>query len=54
MEELNEEELAMLKAIFKGAEAVVEARRQDNYDVYEVNTLFNLKLKLGIYDLLED
>lgn len=52
-EDFTEEELIMLKAIFKGAEAFIEAQRKDRYDVYDINTLFDIKQKLGIYELLE-
>ena len=52
-EDFTEEELTMLRAIFKGAEAVIEAQRTDRYDVDAVNTLFNIKEKLGIYDLVD-
>ena len=51
-EDFTEEELIMLKAMFKGAEAVIEAKREDRYDVYDVNTLYDIKMKLGIYDLV--
>lgn len=49
----TKEEITMLRAIFKGAEAAIEARREDNYDVYEVNILHSIKEKLGIYDIIE-
>lgn len=49
---LNEDELKMLNMIFKGAEAVLEAKRESNDDVYDINTLYSLKMKLGIADLL--
>ena len=53
-EDFTEDELKMLKVIFKGAEAILEAKRIDNYDVDDVNTFYYLKQKLGIYDLIED
>ena len=43
----------LLRVIFKGADAVIEAMRSSNYDVYDINNLYNIKIKLGIYDLLE-
>lgn len=49
----TEDELRMLNMIFKGAEAVLEAKREDNYDVYDINVLYSLKEKLGIADLLQ-
>ena len=49
----TEDELRMLNMIFKGAEAVLEAKREDNYDVYDINVLYSLKQKLGIADLVE-
>lgn len=52
-EDFTEEELIMLKVIFKGAEAVIEAKREDRYDNRDSNTLFHLKQKLGILDLVD-
>lgn len=49
---LNEDELRMLNMIFKGAEAVLEAKRESNDDVHDINMLYSLKVKLGIADLL--
>jgi len=51
-EDFTEEELSLLQAIFKAAEAFVEVRRRDRYDVESANTLFEIKEKLGIYDLV--
>lgn len=48
----TEDELRMLNMIFKGAEAVLQAKRESNDDVYDINVLFSLKEKLGIADLL--
>ena len=54
MIELTDEELKMLRAIFSGARAIIESMRESNDDVYNVNTLFNLESKLGIYYLLDE
>lgn len=51
-EDFTEEELNLLQAIFKAAEAFVEVRRRDRYDVDSSNILFEIKEKLGIYDLV--
>ena len=53
-EDFTEEELIMLKAIFKGANAIIYSLREDRYDVYAANTLFHLEEKLGIYGIVED
>lgn len=53
-DEFTEEELNMLKLAFTLADSVVEVQRQGNYDVYASNILFDLKEKLGIYDLLNE
>lgn len=59
-EDFTEDELKLLRVIFKGADAVIEAMRSSNYDVYDINydvydinNLYNIKIKLGIYDLVE-
>ena len=51
--ELTEDELELLRLAFALVGTVVEAQRQGNCDVYMSNTLFSLKDKLGIADLLE-
>lgn len=51
-QDFNEDELKMLKMIFKGTEAALEAKREGRYDVYDINVLYSLKEKLGIADLL--
>lgn len=48
-EDFTEEELEMLRAIFKGAEAVIDSMADSTW---LSNTLFDIKEKLGIYDLL--
>ena len=50
--DFSDEELAMLKAIFAAADAVVQAKRTDNYDTYDSNILFGLTVKLGIDDIV--
>jgi len=50
--DFNEEELRLLKTIFKSAEAILEIKRESNDDVYDINTLYNLEQKLGIYEVL--
>jgi len=52
--DFTHDELTMLKAIFRGAEAAIEAKRTDRYDTYEINLLYDIKKTLGIYDLLEE
>lgn len=51
--DFTEDELKLLRIIFKGADAVVEVMSDSNYDVYDINNLYNIKMKLGIYDLVE-
>lgn len=50
--DFNDEELEMLKLIFKSAEAILQLKRKSNDDVYDINTLFHLTQKLGIYEVL--
>lgn len=52
-EDFTEDELKLLKLAFKLVDDVVQLQRTDNYDVYQCNTLYELKEKLGIFDLLE-
>ena len=51
-DDFTAEELQLLKAIFSGADAVIESLRYGNSDVYWVNILYDLKEKLGIGNLL--
>ena len=51
--DFTDEELKMLKAIFKGADAVVQSARVDNYDTFMSNTLYSLTQKLGIDDIVD-
>lgn len=51
--EFTEDELKLLRLAFKLADTVVEVQRVDNYDVDMCNSLFYLKEKLGIDDLVE-
>ena len=53
VDEFTEDELNLLKLAFALVDTVVESQRLDNYDVYMSNSLFHLKEKLGIYDLLD-
>lgn len=53
-EDFTEDELALLRLAFKLADTVIESQRADNYDVYMCNTMYDLKNKLGIYNLLDD
>lgn len=53
VEDFTEDELHLLRMAFKLIDDVVEMQRDDNYDVYMCNTLYDLKNKLGIYDLLD-
>ena len=51
--EFTDEEKDLIRLIFRVADAVVEIRRESNYDVEMLNTLFNVKEKLGINGILE-
>lgn len=51
-EDFTTDELRLLRMAFKLIDDVVEMQRYDNYDVYMCNVLYDLKNKLGIYDLL--
>lgn len=53
VEDFTEDELRLLRMAFKLIDGVVEMQRNDNYDVYMRNVLYDLKNKLGIYDLLD-
>ena len=52
-EDFTEEELKLLKAIFEGAETIAYIMRYDRYDVDLINTLYDLKEKLGIIEVLK-
>lgn len=52
-EDFTTDELRLLRMAFKLIDDVVEMQRNDNYDVYMCNVLYDLKNKLGIYDLLD-
>ena len=47
------EELMLLKMGFNILDTVVESMRNGNSDVYMSNVLYNLKNKLGIYDIID-
>ena len=49
----SEDELRMLNVIFRGAEAVLQAKRESGDDVYDLNVLYSLVEKLGVADLLQ-
>ena len=51
-EDFTEDELLLLRMAFNLVDDVVEIQRDSNYDVYMCNVLYDLKNKLGIYDLL--
>lgn len=51
-EDFTEDELMLLKMAFSLVDNVVDTFRTDNYDVYLSNTLYDLKNKLGIYELV--
>lgn len=51
-EDFTEDELFLLKMAFSLTDNVVETLRTDNYDVHLNNVLYNLKNKLGIYELV--
>lgn len=50
--DFTEEELSLLETIFKMADVMVEDVEKTNYGCYDGNILYNLKNKLGIYDLV--
>jgi hypothetical protein len=52
-EEFTEDELILLKMAFKMLEAAIEEERHLFYSGDYRNEVFNLKEKLGIYDLVE-
>lgn len=52
-EDFTEDELMLLRMAFKLVYDVVEIQRYDRYDVHLPNELYNLKEKLGIYDLID-
>ena len=52
-EDFTEDELMLLKMAFSLADNVIHTLRTDNYDVYLTNALYDLKHKLGIYDILQ-
>ena len=45
----DDDELEMLKAIFHGAEGVINTFN----DTYKSNVLYSIKCKLGIYDIVK-
>lgn len=54
IEELTENEIYLLKLAFRLANKVVEMQHRDPcYGLDMRDDLFNLKEKLGIYDLIE-
>jgi hypothetical protein len=53
MEDLTDDEIMLLKMAFKSIEEIIEIQRYYHYCGVDLcNTLFNLKEKLGIYDLV--
>ncbi len=53
IEDLTDDEIMLLKMAFKSVEEIIEIQRYYHYcDVDLCNTLFRLKEKLGIYDLV--
>ena len=46
------EELMLLRMAFNILNTIVESMREGNSDVYMSNTLYDLKNKLGIYDIV--
>lgn len=52
--DFTEDELLLLRLAFRLVDTVVETQRTDNYDVNMSNSLYYLKEKLGIYDLVND
>lgn len=51
-EDFTDEELKLLRIIFKGAETILYMKREDNEDNYDINIFYNLKQKLGIFEVL--
>ena len=53
IEDLTDDEVMLLKMAFRSVEEVIEVQKYYNYCGVDLcNTLFNLKEKLGIYDLV--
>lgn len=53
IEDLTDNEIMLLKMAFKSVEEIIEIQRYHHYcEVDLCNTLFNLKEKLGISDLV--
>lgn len=51
--DFTSEEMMLLKAIFKGANTIVQSVRSYNYDTFMSNVLFSLTEKLGIDDIVD-
>lgn len=53
IEDLTDDEVMLLKMAFKSVEEIIEIQRYYHYCGVDLcNALFNLKEKLGIYDLV--
>ena len=53
VEDLTENEIMLLKMAFKSVEEIIEIQRYYHYCSVDLcNDLFNLKEKLGIYNLV--
>lgn len=53
IEDLTDDEVMLLKMAFKSVEEIIEIQRYYHYCSIDLcNALFNLKEKLGIYDLV--
>ena len=53
VKDLTADEIMLLKMAFKSLEQIIEVQHEYNYgDYYIRDTLFNLKEKLGIYDIV--
>lgn len=53
IEDLTDDEVMLLKMAFKSVEEIIEIQRYYHYCGVDLcNALYNLKEKLGIYDLV--
>lgn len=52
--QLTQQELKLLKFIFRLADEAIELQREDRYDTSWTNVLFSLENKLGIYNMVKE
>lgn len=51
-DDFTEDELMLLRLAFGLVDVAVESARRDNYDVDRSNALYDLKHKLGVYEIV--